>query len=206
MLRSDFQIPAVREPDPCDTHDGLADPSTENTICFKVVKRNPSNWHTVAVSAAAGSKLKSTDIVISQHRLYPTAGGQAGGAFACVMSPMFAQDPISLLRDLDAIPIDVLETTLRVWEASEAATVALPGVHADAVSVSDAVGRLISAHAIQDLAGESSSILQLGPSTYDIGLAGTLALLQHAGFAEQARDAEGNAGWRLSRHGLESLE
>lgn len=34
---------------------------------FKVIKSRPSNWHTVPMSRAAGSKLKASDVVISLH-------------------------------------------------------------------------------------------------------------------------------------------
>lgn len=41
--------------------------AVEELTFFKVVKSRPSNWHTVPMSRAAGTKLKASDVVISVH-------------------------------------------------------------------------------------------------------------------------------------------
>ena len=44
--------------------------SRDDLLCFRVVKADPSSWHTVATARGAGAKLQPTDVVVSTHTLF----------------------------------------------------------------------------------------------------------------------------------------
>ena len=98
--------------------------------CFRVVKRRPGHWHVLPMSAAAGQRMGSQDIVVSVCPVQETTGRSL---FIGAESPERA----TVMEDFPGLPTEDLESELFCWHGKPGLSFRLPllDVGADATEL-----------------------------------------------------------------------
>ena len=94
-------------------HPGDIGDAVQPCVFFRIVKAQPSRWHTVPMSRAAGSKLRSLDMAVTLHR-----GNLREGVVTMPLEPSAASDPVTIIRGLGGQSIAALRTNLLTWTPS----------------------------------------------------------------------------------------
>ena len=114
--------------------------SRDDLLCFRVVKADPSSWHTVATARGAGAKLQPTDVVVSTHTLFGTddclyASSSAAAETVFILQRLFLH-----------LPLPMLQEGLMAWQGASATnTYFLPDMSLEqAPAVSQTIESLIN--------------------------------------------------------------
>ena len=173
-----------------------------DVLFFKVAKANPKDWRVVTVSAAAGARVQTNDIIITAHQCFLHRDSD---------SPLVSSGPettgnaVRILRDLAGTPIHWVESHMKMWDTKAQSSYIIPSAasHIDPALLLLTLQRLCHAGAFGQ--ADTDTPLQVGPQDACIPV---LQALQQQGYAERLehRGEGGLESWVLSRLGLANLQ
>jgi hypothetical protein len=190
-----------------DEREGAATPRGDlcplpDVLFFKVAKASPKDWRVVTVSAAAGARVQTNDIIITAHQCFLHRDSD---------SPLVSSGPettgnaVRMLRDLAGTPLRWLESHMKVWDAKAQSSYIIPSAasHIDPALLLLTFQRLCKAGAFGQ--ADTDTPLQVGPQDACVP---ALQALQQQGYAERLehRGGGGLEFWVLSRLGLANMQ
>ena len=124
---------------------------------FRVVKRRPGDWHVLPMSAAAGQRMGSQDIVVSMCPVQETTGRSL---FIGAESPERAM----VMKDFFGLPTEDLESELFCWQGKLGLSFRLPlidlGRGADATELETLLQALVLPQAEQCFTASQKLMLE----------------------------------------------
>ena len=139
--------------------DGLQldpDKEAQTHVCFRVVKANPSQWHIVSMSAAAGSRIDQGDMIIAQ-----VDGRLTSGTSVVVSAPMHCNSKAVVMKDMFGLPLPVLEEGLCQWKRAPQVAVCLDpnlGLSVQDTSLQSALEALVFGQADSQTPADSENL------------------------------------------------
>ena len=151
-----------------------------DVLFFRVAKASPKDWRVVTVSAAAGARMLTNDIIITAHHCFLH---RASDSPLVSSGPETTGNAVRVLQDLAGTPLCWLESHMKVWDAKAQSSYIIPSAasHTDPALTRLTLQGLCKAGAFGQ-ADTTASPLQVGPQDACVPV---LQALQQQGYAER---------------------